>query len=85
MGQLEVLPRAVGLAWTVFFAVCGAAAEDVVKVPTFQLVSSALTALMAEQLCKGFGIDHNTLNRFLVDNGITAIELSSKGPFGLNC
>jgi hypothetical protein len=82
MGQLKVLPRTVVLAWDVLFAACGAAAQDAVKVPPLEPVSSALTALISGQLCKGIAIDRNVFDRFLAEHGITAIELSSKGPYG---
>ena len=57
-------------------------AQDVEKVPPFELVALALTVLAAEKSCKDVAIDPDVLTRFLADNGITSTQLSSKGANG---
>jgi hypothetical protein len=51
------------------------------KVAPFERVALSLTVFAAEKACKGVMVDHEALNRFLVENGITALQLSSKGPY----
>jgi hypothetical protein len=63
-------------------ALSSARGQDVEKVPPFEVVALALTVLAAEKSCKDVGLDPDVLGRFLADNGITAAQLSSKGPKG---
>jgi hypothetical protein len=60
----------------------GSVAQDKQKVPSFELISPALTALVAAQACKGVAIDDEGFNRFLMENGISAADLSARGPHG---
>jgi len=62
--------------------VSSARAQDMEKVPPFEVVALALTVLAAEKSCKDVALDPDVLKRFLADNGITATQLSSKGPNG---
>ena len=63
-------------------ALSSARGQDVEKVLPFEVVALALTVLAAEKSCKDVGLDPDVHGRFLADNGITAAQLSSKGPKG---
>jgi hypothetical protein len=80
MRRFVTWAQALLLAWSA--CLVSACAQDKKEVPPFDLVSLALTVLISEQACKELAIDRETLNRFLGDKGITALELSSKGPYG---
>ena len=80
MRRFVTWAQALLLAWSACLA--GACAQDMKEVPPFELVSLALTVLISEQACKELAIDRDALNRFLGEKGITALELSSKGPHG---
>jgi hypothetical protein len=56
-------------------------AQEKEKVAPFERVVLSLTVFAAEKACKGFVVDRDVLNGFLVENGITALQLSSKGPY----
>jgi hypothetical protein len=52
------------------------------EVAPFKLISLLLTAFFSEKTCQGITVDRDALSRFLAANGITALQLSSKGPYG---
>jgi hypothetical protein len=58
------------------------ALQEKEEVAPFKLISLLLTAFISEQACQGVTVDQDALSRFLANNGITAAQLSSKGPYG---
>src|SRR5260370_41166037 len=59
-----------------------AAQQDTEKVAPFKRISLLLMVLLSEKACKNIVIDHDAFDRFLADNGITALQLSREGPYG---
>lgn len=47
----------------------------------FERVAFSLMIFAAEKACKGMVVDHDALNAFLTQNGISALQLSAKGPY----
>jgi hypothetical protein len=64
------------------FLSAAAATSDKEKVPTLDVVSLALTVLISAKVCAGVTIDQGAFTRFLGEKGLTAADLTSRGPNG---
>jgi hypothetical protein len=86
MRQFEFLPRAFLMPCAALLLLSGAglvaAEQGIEKVAPFERISLLLMVLVSEKACKSVVIDHEAFDRFLADNGITALQLSREGPYG---
>jgi hypothetical protein len=86
MRQFGFLPRAFPMpcAALLLLSAAGllAAQQGIERVAPFERISWLLMVLISEKACKSVVIDHDAFDRFLADNGITALQLSREGPYG---